>query len=289
MNSPPTSDIKNLKQRLKKKIETDEIIQQKKTITENPTRNKPEREQKPFERMIRRMITQPKAKQFPERRELPQNNGIPKKQKEDVGADEVEAWEQPEEPKPKPKLVNKNSGSAFLPKESFSLIKDKLKKKYQNPEPINEITQYNEPVLGGRWKMCTEAEGDLRERGRQLDIFERDPDFYIDGHWPDELPRAKPEWCIKKYSRSDAGKEYEKPFSLDTLETTLNYIIDNIMDVDNQRNVPYLTKPGDDKHSFFDIYDFVYDRFRGINKDLTVLKLDTKRQTIQVSFFDAKG
>jgi hypothetical protein len=165
-------------------------------------------------------------------------------------------------------------------------LKEKLKKKFLKPQ--EEIEEGAPPSLNGKWRMCAESEGRLREISRQLDIFERDPDYFLDGHWVDELPRVKPEWCIKKYSRSDAGKEYEQPFPLNVLENTLNYIIDNIVDVDNQRNVPYMTKLGDDTHSFFDIYDFVYDRFRGINKDLTVLKLDTRKETIDVFFFNNK-
>lgn len=246
--------------------------------------------------MIKRLITQPKEKDNAKKLEkleyLRKNKNNP----------EIfeEILHPPEESKPinrqKAKLnqvILKKSEKNSILEENEDDLKAKLKKKHFQSQIVNlnlnEVKKSkNAQILNEKWRMCTEKEGMLRQSSRQLDIFERDPSYFIDGEWLDQLPRAKPEWCIKKYSRSDAGKDYEEPFSLDILQRTLNYILDNIIDVDNQKNVQYVTKVGAETHDFFDIYDFVYDRFRSINQDLTILQLDTKKETIEVFFFCLK-
>ena len=271
-----------------------------------------ERKQKPHERMIRRLITQPGSRINNERSPMQQNfpqNRRPQTQRQTREIDDENDFNEPVEEKEEfpvktpmsmglmrrnPSFqknfnqennLNEEAKSKRFEKSDLNLMKEKLKKIYHNTNNISEIPPTSNVfnnTLNNKWRMCTEGEGRLREISRQLDIFERDPTYYVNGEWINGMPKAKPEWCVKKYTRSDAGKEYEEPFPLSVLETMLNYIIDNIIDVDNLNNVPYMTKDGSGNHNFFDIYQFVYDRFRGINKDLTVLKDDTKRETIDV-------
>lgn len=250
--------------------------------------------------MLRRLITQPRTQENKERMaKVAQMRRGKFLNKEDETLNQFENEEEEDEEEEQKEVITPNP---FRPNTKLTLKKstkktDVIEKTYNNDmdlkaklmkknRKINQII--DEPIkktyqqTTEKWRMCTEAEGKLRELSRQLDIFERDPDYFIDGQWENELPIAKPEWCIKKYSRGDAGKEKDDPFPLEVLEKMLNYIIDNIIDVDNQRNVPYLTKIGFDNHNFYDIYDFVYDRFRGINKDLTILSSDTKKESIEV-------
>lgn len=225
----------------------------------------PTRGEKPHERMIKRLITQPKVKE---------NTELLKKKKVEFlkkNRDDPKVFDDFLHPQQRNEPITK--GNLYGTEDNVDNLKAKLQRKHQSKI---------EEQLSEKWRMCTEKEGKLREESRQLDIFERDPKFLVNGKWADDLPRAKAEWCVKKYSRSDAGKDYEEPFSLEVLGKTLEYILENIIDVDNQKDVRYATKLGQDKHDFFDIYDFVYDRFRSINKDLTVLNLETKRETIEV-------
>lgn len=246
-----------------------------------------QKKEKPHERMIKRLITQPREKESVKRLEKLEYV------RKNINNPEVfeEILHPPEETQPlKQKSKLNMIKKSHILEENEDDLKAKLKKKHFQLSQ-NANLNMNEPkksktvqVLNDKWRMCTEKEGNLRESSRQLDIFERDPAFLVDGEWLDQLPRAKPEWCIKKYSRSDAGKDYEEPFPLDVLQNTLNYILDNIIDVDNQKTVKYARKVGSASHDFFDIYDFVYDRFRSINQDLTILQLETKKETIQVFF-----
>ncbi len=301
----------------------------------NQSRGPNSRQQKPFERIIKSLITQPRDRRNIERNDRAVNFTDKFQKQNDEENEEEQDYneeynEEFEEPKPikktnlnriqlgekkkieenrntneeserelKERLKKKNfiSKNGIIQKKPFDPTNGVLQKKpaenhyFSGDGPIqkkNESNYFPQMAikgLKGKWKMCNESEGQLRQLSRQLDIFERDPEYLIDGEWVNDLPIAKPEWCIKKYSRSDAGKEYEEPFSLEVLENTLDYIIDNIIDVDNQKNAPYLKKVGSDIHTFFDIYCFVYDRFRAINKDLTILMEDTKKETIEVIFF----
>ena len=321
---------------MKKFPNDDEKFKDKKSQNRGPN----VKQQKPYERIIKSLITQPRDRRNFERNEkgnFQKNDNFQRndEENEEEQEDNEEDIEKFEEPKPikKPNLNRMQSGekkkieeNRNANEESERELKERLKKKNfksQNgliqkkpferfPTNTNGVVQKkpienhsfprNEPPiqirnesnyfsqmgikgLKGKWKMCNESEGQLRQISRQLDIFERDPEYLIDGEWVNDLPIAKPEWCIKKYSRSDAGKESEEAFSLEVLEKTLDYIIDNIIDVDNQKNALYLKKVGSDIHTFFDIYCFVYDRFRAINKDLTILMKDTKKETIEVFFF----
>lgn len=193
-------------------------------------------------------------------------------------------------------IVNKNyANNSDIRKDNQAFIKKKndyqenkeIEEKHENHRkfvnPIKiEISSEEEESQIKDGLMCSEREIEIREMGRQLDVFEIDPKSSVNGEWIAGGPKAKKEWCLKKYARSDAGKEYEIPFPMSKLKLMLDYLIEKIIDVDNRKDVPYYRKNGVSRHCFYDIYDFVYDRFRAINKDLTVHNKKTKKKNIEV-------
>ncbi|XP_069850965.1 germinal-center associated nuclear protein-like isoform X1 [Dipodomys merriami] len=96
--------------------------------------------------------------------------------------------------------------------------------------------------------MCPEKERYMRETRSQLSVFEAVPGT-------DQVDHAA---AVKEYSRSSADQEEPLPHELRpsaVLSRTMDYLVTQIMD---QRDV-----------SLRDWYDFVWNRTRGIRKDIT--------------------
>ncbi|XP_018552194.1 LOW QUALITY PROTEIN: germinal-center associated nuclear protein [Lates calcarifer] len=96
--------------------------------------------------------------------------------------------------------------------------------------------------------MCPEKERYMRETRNQLSIFEVIPDTEMVDHTA----------AIKEYSRSSADQEEPLPHELrplPVLSMTMDYLVTQIMD------------QGHDNYR--DWYDFVWNRTRGIRKDIT--------------------
>ncbi|XP_067459089.1 germinal-center associated nuclear protein [Thunnus thynnus] len=100
--------------------------------------------------------------------------------------------------------------------------------------------------------MCPEKERYMRETRNQLSIFEVVPDTEMVDHTA----------AIKEYSRSSADQEEPLPHELrplPILSMTMDYLVTQIMD------------QGHDNYR--DWYDFVWNRTRGIRKDITQQRL----------------
>ncbi|XP_068561209.1 germinal-center associated nuclear protein [Cebidichthys violaceus] len=96
--------------------------------------------------------------------------------------------------------------------------------------------------------MCPEKERYMRETRKQLSVFEVIPDSEMVDHSA----------AIKEYSRSSADQEEPLPHELrplPVLSMTMDYLVTQIMD------------QGHDNYR--DWYDFVWNRTRGIRKDIT--------------------
>lgn len=96
--------------------------------------------------------------------------------------------------------------------------------------------------------MCPEKERYMRETRKQLSIYEVIPNTEMVDHTT----------AIKEYSRSSADQEEPLPHELrplPVLSMTMDYLVTQIMD------------QGQD--SYRDWYDFVWNRTRGIRKDIT--------------------
>ncbi|XP_052421100.1 germinal-center associated nuclear protein-like [Carassius gibelio] len=96
--------------------------------------------------------------------------------------------------------------------------------------------------------MCPEKERYMRETRNQLSVFEVIPDTEKVDHFA----------AIKEYSRSSADQEEPLPHELrplPVLSLTMDYLVTQIMD--------------QGEGSYRDWYDFVWNRTRGIRKDIT--------------------
>ncbi|XP_051565497.1 germinal-center associated nuclear protein-like [Myxocyprinus asiaticus] len=96
--------------------------------------------------------------------------------------------------------------------------------------------------------MCPEKERYMRETRNQLSIFEIVPDTEKVDHFA----------AIKEYSRSSADQEEPLPHELrplPVLSMTMDYLVTQIMD--------------QGEGNYRDWYDFVWNRTRGIRKDIT--------------------
>ncbi|NWH66049.1 GANP protein, partial [Geococcyx californianus] len=103
-------------------------------------------------------------------------------------------------------------------------------------------------VVGTCPDMCPEKERYMRETRNQLSIFE-----LLLGS--DKVDHAA---AIKEYSRSSADQEEPLPHELrpsDVLSMTMDYLVTNIMD--------------QGEGNYREWYDFVWNRTRGIRKDIT--------------------
>ncbi|XP_064308297.1 germinal-center associated nuclear protein [Phalacrocorax carbo] len=103
-------------------------------------------------------------------------------------------------------------------------------------------------VVGTCPDMCPEKERYMRETRNQLSIFE-----LLLGS--DKVDHAA---AIKEYSRSSADQEEPLPHELrpsEVLSMTMDYLVTNIMD--------------QGEGNYRDWYDFVWNRTRGIRKDIT--------------------
>jgi len=112
--------------------------------------------------------------------------------------------------------------------------------------------------------MCSDEEIKIRQELHQVSIFELERGQDINT----KLAKINPEYAVKWYKRSAADTDMNNPNSirpLPILSLTLDYLLDEIMDVDQVT------------HSF-KIYTFVADRVRAIRQDLAIIG-DTSADT----------
>lgn len=115
-------------------------------------------------------------------------------------------------------------------------------------------------------KMCPDPEIQLRTETKDLADFE-----------------DRPEWCVKKFQRPAADKKMDNPVlirPLKVLRQTMDYLINNILDVDcKKENKIMFTKKN---FNFSQIYSFLEDRFRAIRQDMVITSTKTPKDTIDV-------
>ncbi|KAM6978448.1 germinal-center associated nuclear protein-like [Tautogolabrus adspersus] len=129
----------------------------------------------------------------------------------------------------------------------YRLLEQRDKILRQGRPKRTELVLYN-VFVGTCPDMCPEKERYVREMRKQLSLFEVVPDTEMVEHTA----------AIKEYSRSSAGQEEPLPHELrplPVLSMTMDYLVTRIMDEghDNCR----------------EWYDFVWNRTRGIRKDIT--------------------
>nr|XP_057902994.1 germinal-center associated nuclear protein [Doryrhamphus excisus] len=127
--------------------------------------------------------------------------------------------------------------------------RDKILRQDRTKSPDMDLSKV---FVGTCPDMCPEKERYMRETRNQLSIYEVHPNTEMVDH----------EAAIKEYSRSSADQEEPLPHELrplSVLSMTMDYLVTNVMD------------QGHD--SLRDWYDFVWNRTRGIRKDITQQRL----------------
>lgn len=136
---------------------------------------------------------------------------------------------------------------AETPEEKYRLLDQRDRILRQARVKRTELDQAN-VFVGTCPDMCPEKERYMRETRNQLSIFEILPGT-------DKIDHAT---AIKEYSRSSADQEEPLPHELRPLPVlcmTMDYLVTYIMD--------------NGENNYRDWYDFVWNRTRGIRKDIT--------------------
>ncbi|XP_036400726.1 germinal-center associated nuclear protein [Megalops cyprinoides] len=167
------------------------------------------------------------------------------------------------EPQPEPSSEGQGSDrpAASLPSSLLHLVgqvAETAEEKYRLLEQRDKILRQGRPkrtdldmskvFVGTCPDMCPEKERYMRETRNQLSSYEVIPDT-------EKVDHAA---AIKEYSRSSADQEEPLPHELrplPVLSMTMDYLVTQIMD------------QGEDNYR--DWYDFVWNRTRGIRKDIT--------------------
>ncbi|KAI0211053.1 Germinal-center associated nuclear protein [Lamellibrachia satsuma] len=109
-------------------------------------------------------------------------------------------------------------------------------------------------IKGSCPDMCPERERYMREFQRRLSVYEIVPG--TDG--PGQTPAVDHTRAVKEYSRSSADQDMPLPHSVRppaVLQITMDYLMTNVMDTGGEGR-------------WQDWYDFLWDRTRGIRKDI---------------------
>ncbi|XP_074514474.1 germinal-center associated nuclear protein [Sebastes fasciatus] len=141
-----------------------------------------------------------------------------------------------------------NIGQASENAEDRYQLLDQKDKSLRKDRPKRTDLDLSKVFVGTCPDMCPEKERYMRETRKQLSVFEVIPDTEMVDHSA----------AIKEYSRSSADQEEPLPHELrplPVLSMTMDYLVTQIMD------------KGHDKYR--DWYDFVWNRTRGIRKDIT--------------------
>lgn len=138
-------------------------------------------------------------------------------------------------------------------------------------------------VIGKCMTMCTLKEAKERESRYSLGVFEIDPEKY-DPKKPQtksNMIEVKPEWAIKQFVRSAADREMNVENEIrppKVLVDTMNYILDNIVDVDKNNIKGFVDPRNSDWET--EIYKFVSDRARAIRQDFNIQKAELTKSYI---------
>lgn len=121
---------------------------------------------------------------------------------------------------------------------------------------------------GSITEMCSSAEALRREESYTLNLFEIAPNTDLSSN---HKPSVYLPWTIKEYLRS-APETKDTARNPEALSSTLDYLLNNILDVDMNGNPLHYTLPaGESVHKFSNIYAFISNRVRAIAKDYKIL------------------
>jgi hypothetical protein len=103
----------------------------------------------------------------------------------------------------------------------------------------------------------------------------------------DRPPQVKPEWAVKIYKRSAADVRLDDPITIrpiPLITVVLDYLLDEIADADRMDENKFMKPFKTGKHTFSEIYVFMFDRTRAIRQELSILRAseDTSKGYIQL-------
>lgn len=121
-------------------------------------------------------------------------------------------------------------------------------------------------------EMCPLKERLFREMTKDLSVFEMVP-----GTENDAQPQIKHEWAVKKFARPSVDyEELETNPDLvrppQVLRQTMDYLLDNIVDQED--------------YAYFEMYNFVRDRTRGIRQDFVFQGIDKNVDAAAIEIYE---
>ena len=139
-------------------------------------------------------------------------------------------------------------------------------------EPKESVSEYHSFLrnedYSEKWTMCSEKEARNRSRCKELSMLECTSETF---HLPPRNRVPHPQRCVKKYRRSAAGGGVFSDLinrSLSELQYTVNYLLGVILPT--QRSCQEM-----EKQDLIKIVDFVEDRLRAVQVDVTKLNISS--------------
>ena len=115
--------------------------------------------------------------------------------------------------------------------------------------------------------MCPQLEIMKRQENQDIDIFERTDNL--------QVKQIKPEFAIKKFTRSSADQLLDIPELLRPvfiLAKTLEHIFSRVIDDDSKETSQFIPpRDGRPRVEYLDIYLYVGDRLRSVKQDIQIL------------------
>jgi hypothetical protein len=176
---------------------------------------------------------------------------------EDLTSDED--IQEPQEPEESGESEESEEEPSVKPLNTTAQVSNRLQRFAKSTESISR---------GSISEMCSSTEALRREDSHTLNIFEIAPSTDLASS---HKPQVYLPWAIKEYMRS-APDTKDTARDPEALTRTLDYLINNILDVDTDGNpFDYTLPTGEMSHKFSHIYDFISNRVRAIAKDYKIL------------------
>ena len=205
------------------------------------------------------------------------DNDYVKEEEEENEEEEAEAYAEEDDNSQDIKIIedskDNNTNNDDTHKEVLDIRKIKLIEKKEKTDSIIDIKSSEDKVnkikiIPELTEMCSEKEIIEREKNKDLDAIEIDPDSF-----PGR--RCIKERMVQKYRRKggkilklDDPKEIR---NVSAINKSINFLIEQILDCDNNKGRKFEER----EHftiSMKDIIDFIFDRFIAIYKTIDILK-----------------
>ena len=213
------------------------------------------------------------------------DNDYVKEEEEEIEEEEAEADAEEDDNSQDIKIIedskDNNTNNDDTHKEVIDISKIKLIEKKEKTDNVIDIKSSEDKVnkvkiIPELTEMCSEKEIIEREKNKDLDVVEIDPDSF-----PGR--RCIKERMVQKYRRKggkilklDDPKEIR---NISAINKSINFLIGQILDCDNNKGRKF-----EERDHFTitlkDIIDFIFDRFIAIYKTIDILKDNDNRDNL---------